>query len=349
MAVTNFAARVLNKNSMKRVRNLLSRTLLLLLLMLFHPRAMLQAQQFPGNEMFSQKKILTKSADSIIYVKKMKALANGDASGKWPTQAPLPTKGALLPYKRIIAYYGNLYSVHMGVLGELPKAAMLQSLLNVCRQWQSADTNTTVVPALHYIAITAQGSPGKDGKYRLRMPGTEIDKVIQWAREINGLIFLDIQTGHSTVKDEVATLNKYLLMPDVHLGIDPEYSMKNGGVPCSSIGTFDAQDINDAVDYLAKLVQENNLPPKILVVHRFTQGMVTNYKLIKKVPEVQVVMNMDGFGSKELKLSSYRAVVFREPVQFAGFKLFYKYDKPALYTPAEIVKLKPIPIYIQYQ
>jgi hypothetical protein len=29
--------------------------------------------------------------------------------------------------------------------------------------------------------------------------------------------------------------------------------------------------------------------------------MVTNYKKIKTVPEVQVVMDMDGFGSKVLK------------------------------------------------
>jgi hypothetical protein len=38
--------------------------------------------------------------------------------------------------------------------------------------------------------------------------------------------------------------------------------------------------------------------PKVLVVHRFTQGMVTNYKKNKTVPEVQVVMHMDGFGVK---------------------------------------------------
>jgi hypothetical protein len=37
----------------------------------------------------------------------------------------------------------------------------------------------------------------------------------------------------------------------------------------------------------------------------FTQGMVTNYKKIKTVPEVQVVMDMDGFGSKVLKRSTY--------------------------------------------
>jgi hypothetical protein len=77
--------------------------------------------------------------------------------------------------------------------------------------------------------------------------------------------------------------------------------------------------------------------------------MVTNYKNIKLVPEVQVVIDMDGFGSKVLKQDTYKAYIYREPVQFTGFKLFYKNDKPAMYTPEELLKLTPIPIYIQYQ
>jgi hypothetical protein len=33
-------------------------------------------------------------------------------------------------------------------------------------------------------------------------------------------------------------------------------------------------------------------------------------------------MDMDGFGV--LKRSTYKTYIFREPVQFTGFKLFYK-------------------------
>jgi hypothetical protein len=237
----------------------------------------------------------------------------------------------------------------MGVLGQYPKAEMLRRLQQECDAWQKADSATPVLPALHYIAVTAQGSPGKDGKYRYRMPDSEKDKIVQWAREIKGIAFMDIQVGHSTVQDELPLLEKYLKMPDVHLGIDPEYSMKNGDVPCNSIGTFDAADINVAVEYLAALVKKYLLPPKVLVVHRFTQNMITNYKAINKVPEVQIVINMDGFGSKVLKMSTYKQFLVREPVQFTGFKLFYKIDRPVMYTPAEILRLSPIPVYIQYQ
>ena len=148
-------------------------------------------------------------------------------------------------------------------------------------------------------------------------------------------------------------LEQYLKLPTVHLGIDPEFSLKNGEIPGRKIGTFNAEDINDAIDYLADLVRKNNLTPKILVVHRFTQGMVTGYERIKKVPEVQVVMDMDGFGDKILKRSTYLRYIYREPVQFTGFKLFYKNDtKPnttGMFTPEELLKFTPKPIYIQYQ
>jgi len=35
-------------------------------------------------------------------------------------------------------------------------------------------------------------------------------------------------------------------------------------------------------------------------------------------------------------------------VQFTGFKLFYKNDKPMM-APAEVLSLSPVPVYIQYQ
>ncbi len=56
-------------------------------------------------------------------------------------------------------------------------------------------------------------------------------------------------------------------------------------------------DINFTIKYLSNLVKDNQLPPKILVVHRFTQAMIRNYKNIKPNPEVQVVIDMDGWGA----------------------------------------------------
>jgi hypothetical protein len=271
----------------------------------------------------------------------------------WPVKTIYPNAGAILPFKRIVAYYGNLYSTKMGVLGEYPPDEMLAKLQEEVTRWETADPTTSVMPALHYIAVTAQGTPGEDGKYRFRMPDKEIDKVIEMAEKINAIVFLDIQVGFSNLQTEVPLLEKYLKMPQVHLGIDPEFSMKTGIRPGKIVGTFDASDINFTIEYMAKIVRENNLTPKILVVHRYTQKMVTNYQNIRPLPEVQIVMDMDGWGGKAKKINTYKQFIYSEPVQFTGFKLFYKNDildkGTTLFTPEELIKLNPRPIYIQYQ
>jgi len=291
--------------------------------------------------------------DTAAYNTKMQQLANGDSSGLWPVKGIYPLPGAILPFKRVVSFYGNLYSTRMGILGELPPAQMLAKLKEEVKQWENADSTTPVLPALHYVAVTAQGSAGRDGKYRLRMPFHQIDSVRNMAKRIDAITFVDIQVAHSTLQQEVPQLEKYLMEPDVHLGIDPEFSMKKGERPGSVIGTFTADDINFVINYLADLVKKYNLPPKILIVHRFTQGMVTNYKQIKLRPEVQVVMDMDGWGMQARKINTYRTFIYKEPVQFTGFKLFYKNDfrekGSRLMTPGEVLKLKPQPIYIQYQ
>ena len=290
--------------------------------------------------------------DTTDYNKRILALSNNDTTGRWPVKTPYPLVGAILPYNRIIAFYGNLYSKRMGILGGIPKEEMLQKLKEEVAKWQKADSTTTAIPALHYIAVTAQGAPGKAGKHRMRMPFKQIDTVLAWAKPMKALVFLDIQVGHSTVKDEVSALSDRLILPNVHLGIDPEFSMKDGSIPGKKIGTFDASDINDAIDILSKIVRDNKLPPKVLVIHRFTRGMVTNYKNIKTVPEVQIVMDMDGFGSKILKKSTYKDYIYKEPVQFTGFKLFYVNDNwggSTMFTPEEVLQSTPKPIYIQYQ
>ncbi|THU40285.1 hypothetical protein FAM09_10485 [Niastella caeni] len=291
--------------------------------------------------------------DTALFNRKNIQLANGDSSGRWPVKTAYPRPGAILPFKRVVAYYGNLYSKNMGALGEYPPDEMLQRLGAEVKKWEAADPSTPVQPALHYIAVTAQGSPGRDGKYRLRMPFNQIDSILGMAARINALVFLDVQVGFSNVQAEIPQLEKYLKMPHVHLGIDPEFSMKTGKRPGAVIGTMDASDVNFVSDYLAKLTKENNLPPKILVVHRFTQNMVTNYKNIKLQPEVQIVIDMDGWGEPSLKHDSYKAYVWKEPIQFAGYKLFYKNDirkqNSHMLTPEEVLAEKPQPIYIQYQ
>jgi hypothetical protein len=294
--------------------------------------------------------------DSARYDSLLKYIANGDTTGKWPVKHEYPLPGAILPFNRIVAYYGNLYSTKMGALGKWPKKEMIPKLLAEVDKWNKLDTVIKSIPALHYIAVTAQGSAGADGKWRYRMPHHQIDTILNWAKEINAQVFIDVQVGLSDVKAEVPLFEKYLAMPNVHFGIDPEFAMKakGGARPGSVIGSLDAADINWVSDYLADIVKKNNLPPKIFMIHRFTKGMVTNASQIKLHPELQIVMDMDGWGPPELKKGTYKHWIQNEPVQFTGFKLFYVNDveksgQKEMMKYEDVLKLRPVPVYIQYQ
>jgi hypothetical protein len=290
-----------------------------------------------------------------------RALARKDTTGStriartnpgWPVPGPAPLPGSVLPNRRIIAYYGNPFSKRMGILGELPPDDMMRRLDREVDAWTKADSATPAIPAFHLIATVAQGSPGADGMYRARMPETLIEKVYSWARSRNGLMFIDVQVAKSTLQAELPRFEKFLSRPDVHLAIDPEFSMKRGGAPGKKIGTYDADDVNWTIDFLTQIVDKYHLPPKVLVVHRFTRPMLTNHKQIKLDPRVQVVINMDGWGPPRLKIDSYQAYVYSEPVQFTGFKLFYHNDTKKghpLMQPADVLALFPKPVYIQYQ
>jgi hypothetical protein len=286
-------------------------------------------------------------------VKETKGAKAAKAASKMPVPPKpaftvTPRPDAILPKKRVVVFYGNPLSKRMGVLGEYPQDVMLAKLQKEVDAFAKADPSTPVQPGLHLIVTVAQGSPGRNNLYRLRMSDSLINYWCNLAASKGYLMFLDVQVGRSTVPAELEPLIPYLKRPYVHLALDPEFAMKQNIAPGKKIGTMDASEVNYAISLLAKLVDENHLPPKILVIHRFTQKMLTNYRKIRPVPEVQVVINMDGFGPPWLKRDSYNAYERMQPVQFTGFKLFYKNDKPML-SRKEVVDLDPSPMFITFQ
>ena len=318
-------------------------------------RAKAQVKKKPtANKQADTTKKPARSAGALGSVAGDKHLAyrnsGSDLDSLWPPKMPTPLPGSILPAKRIIAFYGNPLSKRMGILGEFETDEMLRRLDREVAEWTRLDPAHPAQPALHLIAVVAQADGGRDGKYRLRMDSTLIEKVYGWAKRRNAIMFVDVQVGLSTLQQELPALERFLKRPDVHLGIDPEFSMKDGGRPGKKIGTYDAADINYATRFLADLVEKHQLPPKVLVVHRFTRKGVTNAPAIKLDPRVQFVMHMDGFGAPWLKRDSYYSYIKKEPVQFAGWKQFSKSRNDNPPTSREsILRLWPVPLYIQLQ
>jgi hypothetical protein len=321
----------------------------------------------PTLDSAARAKLATDSAVAIVVATQPKSRTRADSfslaasiraglkNPKWPVRGPVPLPGSILPNKRIVAFYGNPLSKRMGILGEIPYDQMLAKLDTIVGEWQAADPATPVQPALHLIVSVAQGSPGKDGMHRQRSDPDLIEKIYNFAHARGALTILDIQAGKSTIDSELPLLIPFLQRPDVHLGMDPEFYMhynREGRIPGSKIGAMDASDVNYAIDQLAALVTKYHLPPKVLIVHRFTVNMLQHASDIRLDPRVQVVINMDGWGQPWLKFDTYKTCEVDDPVQFTGFKLFFHNDTrkgDALLSPGEVLALRPRPMYIQYQ
>lgn len=270
----------------------------------------------------------------------------------WPVNGPRALPGAILPDKRIVCYYGNPNSTRMGALGEYPREEMLRRLNGEVEKWTQADPQHPALPCLHMVSVVAQGDPGPSGHYRAQMRDTQVDSIYQMARSVNGIFIIDVQVGTDDIRNIMPRFENFLKRPDIHFAVDPEFYMRGGVVPGRKIGTMTAADINYVTEQLARIVRENNLPPKVLVIHRFTRNMVTGTEDVILRPEVQIVMDMDGWGAPWLKRDSYRDYVVRYPVQYTGFKLFYHNDTKKgdpLMSPQDLLRLEPKPLYIQYQ
>ena len=87
----------------------------------------------------------------------------------------------------------------------------------------------------------------------------------------------------------------------------------------------------------SEIVREENLPEKLMLVHRFTEDMIERPDALESHPGVEITLNVDGFGTKAQKLAKYRVLV---PRRFhAGFKLFYREDT-GLMSPRELLRTR---------
>jgi len=266
-----------------------------------------------------------------------------------PTDTPeLLDPRAILPRYRVVSYYGHPANDQMGILGEFDKEDLLAQLRDEATAFEQADPTRPVMPAFEVIASVAQNWPADNDTYLLHTDDETIQRYVDFARDNEILIILDLQIGHSTVVDEIDRVSQWLKEPFVHLALDPEFAMREGDIPGDAIGTLDASDIAEAQQMLAEIVAENDLPPKMLIIHRFTENMITNSDQIARVPGVQTVIDFDGFGDPASKIEGYDLFLDAEYAEFAAIKLFYQHDSPVI-QPQEVVALRRSPDVVIYQ
>ena len=257
--------------------------------------------------------------------------------------------GGPLARGRIVSYYGHPLSGAMGALGQLEPEVMVRELKEQARAYDEADPDRPAIPTIELIASVAQPTPGPDGLYLTPTEDFWIEKYAKLAEQNDCLLLLDIQIGYSTIADEVERLMPYLEREYVHLAIDTEYDMIPPDIPAQQIGSSPAADIMGAARTLSRLVEEKDLPPKVLVIHQFESGMIQNKEMLRPVPNVEMVLHADGLGTPQQKFEKYDLLVRDEPIQYGGFKLFYDQDTPLLSPKQVLDRLEPKPAVISYQ
>ncbi|WP_226579866.1 hypothetical protein [Halobacillus litoralis] len=249
---------------------------------------------------------------------------------------------------RIVAYYGHPNSENMGILGEMEPEALMEKLKDQTQAYSDADPERPAIPMIELISTVAQRTPGPEGKYYHRTSPEDIDRYAELAKEHDALLMLDVQLGTDSVMNQVKLIEEWLKLPYVHLAIDTEFHVSEGETPGINLGQVNGAEVQKAVDYLSEMVEENNLPDKIVLVHQFMDEALTNKEAIQPTDNVEVALNYDGWGPSYTKMSLYRKFVRNEAVQYGGFKIFYKKDQPVM-SPEEVLKLDPNPSIINYQ
>jgi hypothetical protein len=267
------------------------------------------------------------------------------AAAKRPAQ--LPGGGRrLFPDRRVVAFYGNPRDDELGALGIGTPAQAARKLVKQAKPYNLKAR--PVLPAMELITTVATAAPGPSGEYRDHLSFATIRKYHAAARKIRALLVLDVQPGRGQFGPEIERLKPFLEQSDVGLALDPEWHVGPGELPGKVIGSTDADVVNAAATYLAKLVKANNLPEKLLIVHRFTDNMIARSDRLRPVRGVQTVINVDGFGANSVKIAKYHAFVKSTPTMARGFKLFYKEDVKTM-SPKAVLALSPRPDVVVYE
>jgi len=263
-----------------------------------------------------------------------------------PAPPELPRGGrSILPDKRVVAFYGAPQSAELGALGIGRPDGAARRLKRQARPYERG--RRPVLPAMELIAVIANADAGEDGMYRSRQPDRIIRRYLRAARRHEMLLVLDVQPGRSDFFTEVTRLERWLRKPDVGLALDPEWRVTAPEVPGQVIGHVGAREVNATSAWLAQLVARHDLPQKLFIVHQFTDDMVDD-KRIKRRAELAMVLNADGFGSRPVKVSKYRAFTRAARSFHQGFKLFYEEDA-GLMTPTQVMGLRPSPDVVVYE
>lgn len=248
----------------------------------------------------------------------------------------------------IVTYYGSPRTPAMGILGQHSPDDAADLLAARAARFEAVSSGDAVLPAIHLVYAVAQPQAKSDGLYLQYVDDRTVRQYIELARRRGFVLILDLQIGHSSALAEVQKVAKYLAEPDVFVALDPEFALGGHLKPGDAIGSIDASDINAVQWYLAALSQRFHVPQKMLIVHQFQAEMITNTAAIERHDDVDLVIDMDGYGPADIKEAKYARYGAAAYAAFGGIKVFLQHDPDPL-SEAALLRITPRPAIFVYQ
>lgn len=260
--------------------------------------------------------------------------------------------GGFLPLtgRMMIALYGHPESAALGMLGEQPAGEAVARTMRLTAEY-AALISRPVLPAFELIATVASASAGKDGDYSRE---TALDVLTPWvdtAIEGGCYVVLDLQPGRTDFLTQAKAYEPLLLRPEVGLALDPEWRLGPNEKHLVQIGHVGIEEVNAVGEWLAALVREHDLPPKVLTLHQFQLQMIRGRERLRTdLDELQFLVHVDGSGGQGAKRATWGVIREGLPKEiFLGWKNFKDEDFPML-TPAQtMAQVKPTPSFVSYQ
>lgn len=251
--------------------------------------------------------------------------------------------------RRYLAYYGHPESESLGALGRQGPAETLQVMQELVEAYTG--DGAQVIPTFEMIASVASAGPTDEGDYSYQWPIETFRPWVDFAAENDMYVVLDLQSGRADFLSQTMEYEELLREPHVGLALDPEWRLLPDQVHLEQIGSVQASEVNQVIDWLADLVRDNGLPQKMLIVHQFQTRMIQNRQDLIDRPEIQLIIQMDGEGSEPQKDATWRALLEgAEDAHWAwGWKNFFVRDEPGPPTPESTMSKEPSPIYVSYQ
>ncbi|MGB3256946.1 MAG: hypothetical protein WBA72_03060 [Ornithinimicrobium sp.] len=276
--------------------------------------------------------------------------AQPSSAAPTPEAVELPRGGTeFFPRYRLFGYSGAPLSEGLGRLGI---GDLDERVVEMEERGAEYAGSREVMPVLELIATVVHPVPGDDGMYRDHAEDEVVQDYLDAARRHDAILLINIQPGRADFIDELEYWEDFLVEPDVGVALDPEWAVEEGQTPGRVYGQTTGAELDESAAYLADLVEQHDLPEKVMVYHQVHQGVVREESDLQPHDGVAIIKSVDGIGAARDKVDTYNRVNENTPPGvIAGFKLFYEEDAEfgPIMTGPEVLELSPVPQYVLFE